>query len=415
MGSERCSRGARRRRREPVWANSLAAAARCRLKCERGAWRALAIRVRLCWAVGALALLLGGASCRIYRDDAGGSAAPAPEGSAVSDGAAEDIEAPPAASAGAPEQPPPAEALSLWVLNRPETELVARGPAPSDAPAGEVASTPPALALVALGQGSGQACAELLARRALRQASEGTDPLRIVSTLLEDVARWRWSGEHTALDATIKASDGAFGGVQSVPALAFSSRLLAAAWSRAAVLDGQNPRWLKALGTAPLQGPLGQPATSPGCDSAGAGLRGPAGVIFRTPDARYFAGLVDQQSPADAGVVSVVTQYGVAVEAGPSGGVLALTDCATLPPGALAAEVYARLPEGSAPAGQGERCQIHHAIVTAHGARVTGAGPLAWASASDHEWVTAHETAPLAPAVGAPDAGAKPPGPVGAP
>lgn len=365
------------------------------------------------WAYGALcntvlAFWLSG--CRIYRDDGGTGGAPAAVPASAGQAPTAAVEKPeptPSATDPSQAQPPPAEALSLWVLNRPATELVARGPEQPEMPAGEVVSTPRASALVALGLGPPHVCAELFARRALRYASNSVDPLQAVMAVLEDVRRWRWPDAAT-LNATVKASDGRFGAIQSVPAGLFSSSLLAAAIQRGAVLDGQNARWHE-HGLAPLEGPLDAHGADARCESVpGAELHGPAGILLQTEGDKYFGGLLDLESPADAGVISVVSQYGVSVAVGPSGGVLLLSDCMTLPHEALAATVYAGLAEGAPAPGQGagEPCQRSHAVLSGWAPSVTGSGPLAWASAVDREWVRAPEPPKTEPPFSVGDAGA---------
>lgn len=349
------------------------------------------------WAYGVvcntvLALWLSG--CRIYRDDGGAGGAPGavPASGGQSQAAATAEQRgpkPPATAQSGP--PPPAEALSLWVLNRPATELVARGPEQPESSAG-VVSTPRASVLVALGLGPEHVCAELFAQRALRYARDSAEPLQALTAALDDLRRWRWPDAAT-LNATVKASDGRFGAVQSFPAGVFSSSLLAAAIERGAVLDGQNARWHEPA-LAPLEGPLDAHQADTRCESAPGGeLHGPAGVMLQTEGDKYFAGLLDLDSPADAGVISVVTQYGVSVAAGPAGGVLLLSDCMALPHEAQAASVYAGLTGSAPPSGQGtgETCQRRHAVLSGWVSRVTGSGPLAWASAVDREWVRADE------------------------
>lgn len=369
------------------------------------------------WVCGAacnVVLVLGLSGCRIYRDDGGAGGAPAalPANAGQASAAAVERREPrPSATAPPQDQPPPAEALSLWVLNRPETELVAREPEQPETPAGEVVSTPRALALVAVGLGPEHVCAELFARRALRYASGTADPLQAVMAVLDDLRRFRWPDAAT-LNATVRAADGRFGAVQSVPAGVFSSSLLAAATRRGAVLDGQSSRWHEHALAPPLAGPLEAHAADVRCESApGPELRGPAGILLHTGEGEYFGGLLDLEGPADAGVISVVTQYGVSVAVGPSGGVLLLSDCMTLPHAGLAADVYAGLSSGApAPAhGAGERCQLSHALVSGWTPRVTGTGPVAWASAIDREWVSAQAPRSAEPPVGVSDAGATPP------
>lgn len=355
---------------------------------------------RRCVPLFSLALVLWG--CRIYRDEDGAGALSGTAGAVAGPSAEagqdsqESIEQKPPALSAAEEQPPPAEALSLWVLNRPETELVAKGPAPSAAPAAEGVPHPPSVALVVLGLGPSHACAERYARRALQYATVAADPLRGVAELLDELRRWRWPAA-TGLDAALKSSDGRFGGVQAAPASAFSVTLLEEASRRGAVLDGRSSRWSEGVHvSAPLEGPLSAEAMDSGCDSPpGEALRGPAGVLLRTANEKYFGGLVQLEGPADAGVVSGVTQYGVTLATGPAGGVMLLTDCSALPPAVLAADVYARLPreEPLMPMADAS-CQVNHALITRHGPRVTGTGPLAWASATDREWVTAGASPP---------------------
>lgn len=368
---------------------------------------------RACGVVCNLVLALGLSSCRVYRDDGGMGGAPGELRARGGDGPAEapgEAASKPSTLTAPKDQPPPAEALSLWVLNRPETELVARGPEEPPTPAGEVVSTPRALALVVLGLGPEHGCAELFARRALRYTSDGMEPLQALMTLLEDVRRWRWP-DSAILNASVRASDGRFGAVQAIPGGAFSSRLLAAAVQRRAVLDGRNRRWHEPAPGAPLQGPLGAQGAELRCESLpGPELHGPAGVLLHTEDNSYFGGLLDPVSPADAGVISGATQYGVSVAAGPSGGVLLLSDCTAIPHEALAANVYAALTHG-APApgrGTGEGCQLNHAMVSGWAPSVTGTGPLAWASAVDRDWVSAEDPPRADPPPRTADAGAQP-------
>jgi hypothetical protein len=346
----------------------------------------------VCWALhwaacGALISGIGG--CRIYRDgdtraprEAAEVATRQPPARVVVEG---ERQATPPTSPQA-EAPPPAESVSLWVLNRSKTDLMTRSPEqPEEPEGGAVDAAPPALALVVLGLGPSHVCSEVFARRALGHLSEGRQPVEAVTLLLDDLRRWRWPNPVGTLRATVKSSAGDWGAVQCNQPGTCSSSLLMAAVRHHAILDGEHPRWGETSVGPPLS-----PAASSGdratlCEAPPtAELRGPMGVVLRTGEPQFVAGLLDLQQPGDAGVIPGATQIGVSLATGPRGGVVLLSNCPRLPPnGAVADQIYAGLERGVLPEMQPDidGCQLGHALVTAQSDSVIGADAYAWASA----------------------------------
>jgi hypothetical protein len=358
----------------------------------------------------ALPLALVVVSCRVYRKD------PEPREQQGTTSAGEPAPVSTAAGAKAagsgPQGPAlPSESLSLWVLNRPEADLVVRGAEAVDgsrASGLESASLP--VAMVVLGLGPSHACAQSFAERALRYVEQGNDALQSVSMLLDEVRRWRWSHAKASLHAAVRGSDGTFGAVQSVAPATFSSAMLIHAVSRHAVINGKNPRWERAELAAVAHASSDRPAVTNGCGTAEeAELAGPVGVLLRTANGGFLAALADLESPGDAGVISILTQYEMSIAAGPMGAVVVLSNCSTLPGSVAAAKIYAAIkepPREAPPAEVG--CRYGYARLADGGAQVGGAAPLAWASAVGNP-----APPPEAPHSGAPatmsDAGAASP------
>jgi hypothetical protein len=95
-----------------------------------------------------------------------------------------------------------------------------------------------------------------------------------------------------------------------------------------------------------------------------------------------MAALADRESPSDAGVISILTQYEMSLAAGPMGAVLVLSNCGALPSGVAAKEIYGAMrdaPRGAPVTELG--CHWGYALLGGAGAQVGGADPLAWASA----------------------------------
>ncbi len=311
---------------------------------------------------------------------AGENAGSSPEGSG----------AVPVASKPVSGEEPPAEAVSLWLLNRPKTDLVAKTPEPPEPTAAAVAAVTPVMAVVVLGIGPAQACADGFAQLALRYLLEGREPRQVVSSLLEQLRRSRWPATERSSSATLRGSDGSFGALQSAAPDVFSSELLERAWSRHDIIDGENPRVARAAAAPPDRtraasgSSVAAAPTVPGCElPGGTELRGPSAVMLRSGPGAFFAGLVDLDPPVDAGVVPSVSQYGVSVAVGGTGAVVLISDCAVVPDEALAERVYTRLERGtSQELPTDATCARAHVVLADQGARALGSTPLAWASAT---------------------------------
>jgi hypothetical protein len=342
--------------------------------------------------------------CRIYRDEPrDGTARAASEApSPAPTSSAEPNDERGAGSA----QRPAADALNLWVLNRPKGDLVP--PAGDDSERAAVEPPKPTV-LVVLGVGEAPGCVQWYGRRAVDALAAGVTPLRVVASVLDSGRRWRWADAESTVSGMIRSSGGAFGGVQTASPASFSTRLLEAATERHVLIDGRNPRVSSSFSLA-RRGPEHPPSIPP-CDVASAGpLGGPLGVLVRTASGEFFGGVVSLDPPADAGVLSIMTEYGVALSVGPKGGVLMISDCPELPPARVAERVYASPNWASSTAEPNERgrCGSGHALVTAERAWVTTGSPLAWAVA-EVEPAPPPIAAPVAPPPGA-DAGPGSPG-----
>ncbi len=357
-------------------------------------------------SIGALVLVECVVGCRIYRDKPGTGAARG-TGEVQPDtpvAAAEPLDDREAVAS----QRPAADALNLWVLNRPKGDLVPQGVEGSERAVVERVEHPKPTVLVVLGVGAAPACSEWYAGRAIEALAEGVAPLRVVATVLDSGRRWRWAEAEGTVSGMVRSSAGAFGGVQAASPSSFSAGALEAASERHVLIDGRNPRVMSSLSRA-------RRATEPEaslvpCDVASApALGGPLGVLIRTASGDFFGGVVSLDLPADAGVVSVIAEYGVALAVGPRGGVLMVSDCALLSPDRVAERVYASQNWASSTAQPNEpgRCGIGHALLTAERAWVTTGSPLSW-SVAKMEAAPA-QAPPLAPASAA-DAGASGPG-----
>jgi hypothetical protein len=206
----------------------------------------------------------------------------------------------------------------------------------------------------------------------------------------------------------VRSSGGAFGGVQGASPVSFSAWMLEAAAERHVLIDGRNPGSISSFsrtrrGSEPVR-------SIPPCAVASApALGGPLGILVRTARGEFFGGVISHDLPADAGIVSMMTEYGVALSVGPRGGVLMVSDCALLPPDRVAERVYASPNWVSSTAEPNEpgSCGTGHALLTVDRAWVTTGSPLSWAAVE-------MEAAPpnAAPAAHGPtaDAGANGPG-----
>lgn len=342
-------------------------------------------------------------SCRIYRDEPrSGEARVASEPPARAPASSAE---PNDDRAAAPAQRPAADALNLWVLNRPKGDLVPQGVDDSERAPVE---PPKATVLVVLGVGEAPACVRWYGRRAVDALAAGVAPLRVVASVLDSGRRWRWADAESTVSGMIRSSGGAFGGVQAASPASFSAQVLEAATERHVLIDGRNPRVSSSFSLA--RRGAEHPPSIPPCDVASAGpLGGPLGVLVRTASGEFFGGVISLDPPADAGVLSVMTEYGVALSVGSKGGVLMISDCPELAPARVAERVYASPNWASSTAEPNEpgRCGSGHGLLTPERAWVTTGSPLAWAVA---EVEPAPPTAgPVAPRAGA-DAGASGPG-----
>jgi len=330
--------------------------------------------------VAAGTFLLELTTCRIYRQDAAarGRQEIAQESPARADGVPAEE---PAADPPAP--PPPAQALSLWVLNRSNTDLVAPDIDRSAEPASTSGGTP-ASALVVLGFGPPQVCAEHVARRALTLLADGRSPVETIAQLLDEIRRRRWPEDSSSFAVALRGANGSFGAVQSAPAQAFSPQLLLSAVSQHAVIDGRSSRWQKDIPAASLSASREESALT-GCDDPSMKqLRGAVGVLLLEATGEIFAGVLERELPTDAGVMSLAAQYGVSLAVNKAGGVMLIGDCPTLPDEAIAARLLASLKEGAgeAPGPAVGACPQAHAILTPGDARVATTEPLAWGRAT---------------------------------
>jgi hypothetical protein len=252
--------------------------------------------------------------------------------------------------------------------------------------------------MVVLGVGPGQACAEHLARQAV-DALSGRAPLEVLASALDSARRWRWPHAAGTASATIKSSSGAFGGVQSVPAALLSTELLAHALERRAVLGGPRATWPAPVSESGV-------GFAPCSDAPDPNLDGPIGVLARSRDGAFFGGVLGLDPPADAGVVSIAAQYGVALAVGEAGSVLMSGDCDPPPLERSAERVYASpnwllaTAELQAPSD----CRLGHALLGAERAWGTSGSSLAWAAAEAAAAPPAAAEAAAAPLV-QPDAG----------
>jgi hypothetical protein len=296
----------------------------------------------------------------------------------------------PSAAGGAPGQgtssppaAPSAESRSLWVLNRSEKDL--EGPAPEGArPAAEppagLRAAAPARALVVLGIGPEQACAEEFAHRALQGLLDGKRPDQALSALLDDLRRFRWPLGGGTVQAAQAGSEGSFGAIHALPTAAFSSALLDAAVLRHGIIDGQSTRFAHLMQPV-ASSTAAADATLPCELPSGRDLRGPAAVLLRSATGEFYGGLIEVTGQNDAGLLSATIQRDVSLALGQSGAVALVSNCPSLPPAAWAESILRQLEQGApavtAPSGE---CQIGHALITRDEAWVSSAGSLAWAA-----------------------------------
>lgn len=350
-------------------------------------------------ATGAALLVALAVSCRIYREDEASPEIPAVEAARPTTGAA------PAARRDSDEglNASASDALNLWVLNRPKDDLAPltseRVESVSDPRAVE---QPRATVLVALGLGEwGADCAEQLAIREVAALRAGTDPLLVVTRVIDTARQIRWASGSGELSAIVKGPRAVLGGVEKVPHRALEASLRRAL-ERRAVLDGQHPRWREVAAE-----PRPAARLLAACESATAvELAGPSGVLVRTTAGQFFGGVVGLVPPADAGVVSLAAQYGVSLAVGAAGAVLLASDCPVPPDERFAARVYASQSwtQAAASIAPTSDCRAANALATRTRAWATAGGDLVWSAAEANP-------APPARSVSAADAGAPPPEP----
>ncbi|MEY4546316.1 MAG: hypothetical protein RL685_2511 [Pseudomonadota bacterium] len=329
-----------------------------------------------------VAFLLGAASCRIYRQDSPASAGAAGAATASERSSAPVVARAPREQLAPPAtEPAPAQTLSLWVLNRSDDDLVAREL--GRAGAGSGTSEAPASAVVVLGFGPGQPCAEHFAQRALQLAREDGAPWRALALLLDELRRWRWPEPSDRFAAALKGTTGSFGAVQAVEGATFSADILLSALQQHAVLDGRAPRWLGADAGATQFGPPPAEDAISCASPAGEQLHGPAAVLLLRATGEVFAGLVDREPEQETGLLSIVPQYAVSTAVGSAGGVVLLSGCAAVADSWSASSILDRLGQDDAiPArAGGVDCPLGYALIELGGARVSGTEPLAWARA----------------------------------
>jgi hypothetical protein len=373
-------------------AGRLRSVSRCRPRCSPATdaptfnpchSRAVSLR-RAAWPK---ALIFAGCvwCCRISRDESRTGEA---RGSVASSRVPSPATAPRDERESVAGQRPPADALNLWVLSRPKGELVPYGVEGSEQPIERTADQPKPTVLVVLGVGEAPACAQWYGQRAIDALAAGIAPLRVVASVLDSGRRWRWGDTASTVSGMIRSSEGAFGGAQAAKSESFSAWVLEAAAARHVLIDGRN---LRAVSSAPPGRSSEHLASIPPCAVATApALSGPLGILIRTAGGEFFGGVIGRDLAADAGVVSVMTEYGVALSVGPKGGVLMISDCSLLPPDRVAERIYASPNWASSTAEPNEpgSCGIGHALLTAERAWVTTGSPLSWA-ASDMEGVPA--------------------------
>lgn len=316
-------------------------------------------------------LLCGLLACRVYRED-----------SVANDGKAHAgtlREAPSAPVADESRETPEGharDALNLWVLNRPKQDL----PSPSGASVAvtsKVGAGQRAAAVVALGVGPASPCAEIWAGRAVRELASGMAPAAVVAAWLDVIRRWRWPQDEGSSSGILAASDGRVGGIQAASAPIFSATELALALEQRAFFRGRRARVAHAVT------PVARPR-DPSCAEASDALDGPVGVLARSASGDFAGGIVSRDPPLDAGVVSIVAQYGVSVAVGAAGGVLLLSDCAVLPPERIAERIHAseNWALASAELGPPGSCRSSNVLLTEQRAWASG-GELAWAAVEE--------------------------------
>jgi hypothetical protein len=282
-----------------------------------------------------------------------------------------------------PQENSSSDTLELWVLNRPKEDLLpAKAKRGGAAAIDDAPERPGASALLILGIGSAEPCALRYAQAALDGLGAGQAPLHVVASVLDTARRSRWVESTRSLSAILKSSSGEFGGIQSSPPETFGSELLEQAVERHALLDGRRA-WRRSTPTSAQDREL-EPNEAP-CEAGGMrSLEGPLAILLRNAEGSFFGGVVAQDPPADAGVVSLMTQYGVSLAIGPAGGVALISDCESPPPDRVAERIYASDNWALATAASSPRgsCGMGHAILTSDRAWATTGSPLAWAVAN---------------------------------
>lgn len=292
------------------------------------------------------------------------------------------------------------EALSLWVLNRPEAELVPRG----EAPAAEPTAEPSSALLVVLGSQGGAACARALADTALAALALGQDAHAVAVQVLADAARFRWA--HAPREArfhvALRNSKGRTAGVLSAPLVPLPEQSLAAAWRYGGIIAARTRP--EAASTADA-GVLALPAA---CSESPADPEPGTVAVLVTSAGRFEAGLIQLQSDSDAGLLGYAAQPATALAAGSAGAVAVIEGCSALPEASSAEAVYAALVSGQRPAPIDEpACRRGYAWLTATEAEVASPVPSAWGLARTSAAPAPHAPAPATAGAesAAPDAG----------
>jgi hypothetical protein len=303
---------------------------------------------------------LTSASCRIQRE--------LPAGSGGSGGG-------PASAArerGAPERAAPeaqsSEALSLWVLNRSEAELSARGAEPAPEPRPE----PVSAVLVVLGTERGRSCAQAIARRARARLEQGEPIQQVTLEALARAAQFRWlqAARSARFHVAWSSSVAGTAGVQSAPLSPFPERQLERARRSGGVIDAQRvPAAAPDAGVSALPEGCapGEPTADPGTVAVLAGAGG-----------QFVSSLVQLQADSDAGLLGYAAQPSSAGAAGQAGALAIVGSCSFASETAGAEALYAELAAGHAPAAlRPGSCARGYALLTPAGPRLLAPASLA--------------------------------------
>ncbi|HEU4581171.1 MAG TPA: hypothetical protein VFS67_23095 [Polyangiaceae bacterium] len=316
-----------------------------------------------------LCVALTAAGCRIQRE--------LPAGSGGSAGApAERAAREPGAPGRAAPEAQSSEALSLWVLNRSEAELAARGAVP----AAEPAPAPVPALLVVLGTERGRSCAQAIARTARARLEQGEPIEHVAREALARAAqiRWRHAAANARYHVAWSSSVAGTAGVQSAPLWPFPDRQLDRARRSGGVVDAQR---LPAPAAAP---DAGVPALPSGCESSELAA-GPGTVAVLAGVGRHFvSGLVQLQADSDAGLLGYAAQPSSAVAAGQAGALAIVGSCSFASETAGAEALYAELAAGHAPAAPGPgTCERAYALLTPAGPALLAPASLAGGAGSE--------------------------------